>query len=61
MEYGLKDIKLYVQKQIAPQAICYNPTLVRKKPLGVPTFVRWVCSIPKKKLREILIKWNFAK
>ena len=38
MEDGLKDIKYYVQKHIAPQAICHNPTLVCIKPLGAPTY-----------------------
>ena len=34
MEYGFKDIKCYVQKHKAPQAICYNPRLIPEKPLG---------------------------
>ena len=36
MEYGLKHITFYVQKQIAPLAMCYNPPLVRDKLLGAP-------------------------
>ena len=40
MEHGLKDIKCYVHKHIAPWAICYDPPLVRDiyKPLGAPTY-----------------------
>ena len=36
-KHGLKDIKCCVQRHIAPRAICYNPSLVRDKPLGAPT------------------------
>ena len=32
----------YFQTHIATQAICYNPTLVRDKPLGAAVFVRRV-------------------
>ena len=42
MEHGLKDIKFYFKKIIAPLAICYNPPLVHDKPPGAPTFVSWV-------------------
>ena len=31
MEDGLKYIKCYVQKHIAPQEICYDPPLVHDK------------------------------
>ena len=38
MEHELKYIKCYDQKHIAPWAICYNPPLVRNKPLGGPAY-----------------------
>ena len=40
MEHGLKYIMFYIQKHIAPLAMCYNPPLVRDKPLGAPTLVK---------------------
>ena len=42
MEHGLKNVAFYVQKHIAPWAICYNRLLVRDMPLEVPAFVRLV-------------------
>ena len=42
MEHGLKDILFYVQNHIAILAMCYNPALVRNKPLGAPASVKWV-------------------
>ena len=44
MEHGLKHITLYVQKHIAALGMCYNPALVRDKPLGAPASVKSVCS-----------------
>ena len=44
MEHGLKDVAYYVQKHIAPCAICHTPPLVRDMPLGVPAFVKLVYS-----------------
>ena len=44
MEHGLNYITLYVQKHIASLAMCYNPSLVRDKPLGAPIFVKLVYS-----------------
>ena len=35
-------ITFYVQKHIAPLAKCYNPPLVRDKPLGVPAIVNLI-------------------
>ena len=42
--YGawIKYIMLYVQKHITPLVMCYNPPLVRDKPLGVPAFVKLI-------------------
>ena len=37
-EYGLKDIECYVKNHIAPQAMYYNPPLVRNKPPGAPAY-----------------------
>ena len=42
MEHGLKHITYYVQKHIAALVMCYNPALVRDKPLGAPTSVKLV-------------------
>ena len=42
MKHGLKHIKIYVQKHIAPLAMCYNPPLVCDKPLGAPASVKLV-------------------
>ena len=42
MEHGLKYITFYVQKHIAPLAVCYNLPLVCDKPLEVPAFVKLV-------------------
>ena len=40
------DIKFYVKKkQIAPLTKCYNPPIVRNKPLGAPAVVKLVYSI----------------
>ena len=44
MEHGSKYITFYVQKHIAPLAMCYNPPRVRDKPLGAPAFVKLVYS-----------------
>ena len=40
MEHGLKYFTSYVQKHIAPLAMCYHPPLVRDKPLGAPASVK---------------------
>ena len=42
MEHGLKHITFYVQKYIAALAMCYNPGLVRDKPLGAPASVKLI-------------------
>ena len=42
MEHRLKGTQFYVQKRIAPRAICYNPPLVCDKLLEAPTFIRRV-------------------
>ena len=38
--HGLKDIMFYLQNHIAALAMCYNPALVRDKPLGAPASVK---------------------
>ena len=42
MEHGWKCITFYVQKHIAPLAMCYNPPLVHDMPLGMSAFVKLV-------------------
>ena len=42
VEHELKYITFYVQKHIAALAVCYNPALVRVKPLGAPTSLKLV-------------------
>ena len=42
MEHGLKHFSFYVQKHIVTMGMCYNPTLVRDKPLGTPASVKLV-------------------
>ena len=42
IDHGLKDMKCYVKKHMVPRAICYNPPLVRNKPLGAPAY----CETP---------------
>ena len=42
MKHGLKYIMFYVQKDIAPLWMWYNPPLVRNKPLGVPASMKGV-------------------
>ena len=42
MDHGLKHISFYVQKHIRSMSMCYNPALVRDKPLGAPTSVKLV-------------------
>ena len=42
MEHGLKHITFYVQKYIAPLAMCHNPAIVHDKPLGAPASVKLV-------------------
>ena len=39
MEHGLKHIMFYVKKHIAVLAMCYNPALIRDKPLEAPASV----------------------
>ena len=39
MEYGSKDIALFVQKHMTLRAVCQNFPLVRDKPLGAPASV----------------------
>ena len=46
MEHALKYITFYVEKHIAHLAMCYNPMLVRDKPLEAPKFVKLVYIIP---------------
>ena len=40
--YGscIKHITFYVQNHMSALAMCYNPGLVRDKPLGVPAYVK---------------------
>ena len=45
MERGLKCIMFYVKKHTAPPAMCYDPPLVRDKPLRLPAFVKLVYLI----------------
>ena len=40
VEHGLVYITFYVQKHMAPMAVCSGPSLVRDTPLGAPAFVR---------------------
>ena len=42
MEHGLKHSTFYFQKHIEALAMCYNPALVRDKPLEVPAPVKLV-------------------
>ena len=42
MKHGLKYIMFYVQKHIAPLAICYNLPLARDKLLGAHVLARLV-------------------
>ena len=42
MEYGSKDIALYVQKHMKLRAVCQNFPLLRDKLLGAPASVRRV-------------------
>ena len=42
MNHELKYIVFYVQKHIAPQAVCYNSLLVCDNKLGAPAHVRVV-------------------
>ena len=44
MEHGLKHTTFYVQNHIAALAMCYNPALVRDKPLGSTASVKLVYS-----------------
>ena len=40
MEHGLKPISFYVQKHLVAMGMCYDPALVRDKPLGAPASVK---------------------
>ena len=40
MEHGLEYITFYVQKHVAPLAVCSGLKMVRDKPLEAPAFVR---------------------
>ena len=42
MEHGFKCITFYVQKHVAPLAMCYKPMLVHDKLLGAPAFVKLI-------------------
>ena len=42
---GSNKYYVYVQKHIAPLAVCDNPTVVRDKPLGASAFVKLVYCI----------------
>ena len=47
MDHELKHISFYVQKRVVAMGMCYNPALVRNKPLGSPASVKWVyCNSP---------------
>ena len=54
MEHGLKHRTFYVQKYIAPLEMCYNPPVVRDKPLGAPAFVRPVYFDDIKSISKLL-------
>ena len=45
MEHISKYNKCYVKKHITPQAICYNPPLVRNTPLGASAYCE-TCLLP---------------
>ena len=40
-EHGLEYIMFYVQKHIAPLAVCSGTPLFRDGALGVPAFTLW--------------------
>ena len=40
--HELKHISFYVQKRVVAMGMCYNPALVRDKPLGLTASVKWV-------------------
>ena len=42
MDHELKHISFYVQKRVVAMGMCYNPALVRNKPLRSPSSVKWV-------------------
>ena len=42
MDHGLKYISFYVKKREVAMGMCYNPALVRDKPLGSPVSVKRV-------------------
>ena len=44
MDHELKHISFYVQKHVVSMGMCYNPALVREKPLGVPASVKRIYS-----------------
>ena len=41
IELGLEYIMFYVQKDMAPLAVCSGTPLVHDKPLGAPALVRF--------------------
>ena len=45
MDHGLKLILFYVQKHIIAMGMCYNPALVRDKPLRAPASVKLVYEV----------------
>ena len=42
MHHGLRYISFYVKKRVVSMGMCYNPALVRDKPLGSHTYVKRV-------------------
>ena len=45
MDHGLKHISFYVQQRVVAMGMCYNPVLIRDKPLGARASVKRVyCS-----------------
>ena len=59
VKHGLEYIRCYVQKHLAPLAICSNPSLVCVKPLGEPTFVIFAYSVNDiLSICQITVKWK---
>ena len=53
MDHGLKHISFYVQKRVIAMGMCYDPALVRDKPLGALGSVKRVYYV----LKSLQIIW----
>ena len=57
LSFVFRNMKFYVHKHIAHLVMCYNPSLVRDKPLGAPAYVKLVYCLEGNAVISPLLAW----